>query len=437
MVRVITYGTYDKLHYGHIRLLERAKALGDYLIVGITSSDFDKTRGKINVQQSLTERIHAIQETGLADEIIIEEYEGQKIDDIQRYHIDIFTVGSDWRGYFDYLNDYCQVVYLDRTKGISSSEIRSKESKISLGIAGDHVSVLSKIFRESKQVNGLSTDAIFITKDNVVLEETKIIECTSYQELLNKVDAVYVAVHPSEHDYYIRTALEQGKHVICETPIAISKRKCDEYFSLADQRGVVLMEGLKTAYSTAYERLLLLLKSGIIGNVISVDANCSSLLKHGNWGSMHAWGAFALLPILDILGMDYLKKQICTWKNNEGYNLFTKIDFVYPSAVASLKVGNGMKTEGELIISGTKGYVVVPSPWWKTDYFEIRFERAEDNKRYFYQLEGEGIRYMLVNFLRAVDGNPFYNNISRDVSVEISKIMEDVEEQENQLSITL
>lgn len=105
MIKVITYGTYDLLHYGHIKLLERAKSLGDYLIVGVTADDFDKTRGKINVQQSLMERVEAVRSTGIADEIIIEEYEGQKIDDIQKYDVDIFTVGSDWRGYFDYLND--------------------------------------------------------------------------------------------------------------------------------------------------------------------------------------------------------------------------------------------------------------------------------------------------------------------------------------------
>ena len=99
MKKVITYGTYDLLHFGHIRLLERAKELGDYLIVGVTSDDFDKVRGKINVQQPLNERVQAVQNTGIADEVIIEEYEGQKIDDIIKYGIDIFTVGSDWVGY--------------------------------------------------------------------------------------------------------------------------------------------------------------------------------------------------------------------------------------------------------------------------------------------------------------------------------------------------
>ena len=111
MRKVITYGTYDLLHRGHVRLLERAKALGDYLIVGVTAEDFDKVRGKINVKQSLMERVEAVKALGIADEVIVEEYEGQKIDDIIRYGVDVFTVGSDWVGYFDYLKEYCEVVY--------------------------------------------------------------------------------------------------------------------------------------------------------------------------------------------------------------------------------------------------------------------------------------------------------------------------------------
>lgn len=134
MKKVITYGTFDLLHYGHIRLLERAKELGDYLIVGVTSDDYDKTRGKINVQQSLSERVAAVRATGLADKIIVEEYEGQKIDDIKKYKVDIFTVGSDWLGKFDYLNNYCNVKYLERTKGISSSELRQKDRNLTMGI---------------------------------------------------------------------------------------------------------------------------------------------------------------------------------------------------------------------------------------------------------------------------------------------------------------
>ena len=105
MKKVITYGTYDLFHQGHYNLLKRAKELGDYLIVGVTSDYFDKSRGKFNVRDSLMKRIENVKSTGFADEIIVEEYFGQKIDDIKKYGVDIFTVGSDWKGYFDYLNE--------------------------------------------------------------------------------------------------------------------------------------------------------------------------------------------------------------------------------------------------------------------------------------------------------------------------------------------
>jgi len=171
MRKVITYGTYDMLHYGHIRLLERAKTLGDYLIVGVTSDDFDKARGKINVQRSLAERIAAVRETGLADEIIVEEYEGQKIDDIQRYRIDVFTVGSDWEGRFDYLKAYCEVVYLERTEGVSSTQIRTNERILRIGLVGDNVSVMKKVLRESKFVNGIEVCGLTIP-EGLILDET-------------------------------------------------------------------------------------------------------------------------------------------------------------------------------------------------------------------------------------------------------------------------
>ena len=122
MRKVITYGTYDLLHHGHINLLKRAKKLGDYLIVGVTSDNYDRERGKLNVRNNVIERIEAVKSTGLADEIIIEDYVGQKIDDIQRYNIDIFAIGSDWKGKFDYISEFCKVIYLPRTEGVSSTK---------------------------------------------------------------------------------------------------------------------------------------------------------------------------------------------------------------------------------------------------------------------------------------------------------------------------
>ena len=137
MVKVITYGTFDLFHEGHYRLLQRAKALGDYLIVGVTSEKYDMERGKLNVVDSLLTRMENVKKTGFADEIIVEEKKKQKINDIKKYDVDIFTVGSDWTGTFDFINDFCKVVYLERTKNISSTMLRERNKRIlKAGIIG-------------------------------------------------------------------------------------------------------------------------------------------------------------------------------------------------------------------------------------------------------------------------------------------------------------
>ncbi len=432
MKKVITYGTYDLFHYGHQRLLERAKDLGDYLIVGVTADDFDKQRGKINVKQSLMERIESVRATGLADEIIIEEYEGQKIDDIKRYDVDIFTVGSDWVGHFDYLNEYCDVVYLERTEGVSSSDIRSKNRSINLGLVGEG-NVLKKFYDESKYVNGITVNAVSIDneKEEKCYENEDLTLVKDYDELLTLVDAVYIISHPSKHYEQIKNALNHGKHVLCESPFTLSEKESVELQELANENDLILMDSIKTAYSTAYNRLLLLLKGGKIGDIYSVDATCTSIREYddNSWNSITAWAPTALLPIFQILGVDYKDKTINSLMldKNSNFDLFTKIDFQYENAVASIKVANSVKSEGELIISGSEGYAYVPAPWWKTDYFELRFENLENNQKYFYQLDGEGIRYELVAFAKSIELNKNNTYIDGDISNAICKIMEDFE----------
>lgn len=435
MIKVITYGTYDLLHYGHIKLLERAKALGDYLIVGVTSDDFDKQRGKINVQQSLEERVAAVKKTGLADKIIIEEYEGQKIDDIKKYGIDIFTVGSDWTGYFDYLKEYCKVVYLPRTQGVSSTEIRSEKSSLRMGMVG-YSSFLKKFFEESKYVNAVKIVGLCSNDISKLLNLKSQLNFVTndYNQLLDNVDAVYIHSNPSEHYQQVKKALEHHKHVLCESPIALKVNEVDELLELSKKNECVLVEAIRTAYMTAYQRLLLLLKSGKIGRVVSVDATCTSLRTYGNfsnkslkWGAMTAWGPTALLPVFQILGTNITSCGLFSIQDNEYKNTdaFSKVNLEFGQSTATVKVGTGVKSEGELIVSGTKGYAYVPAPWWKTDYFELRFEDSSLNKRYFYQVDGEGIRYELVALAESTrDGkSDFY--INRYVTKAIARVMEE------------
>ena len=434
MKKVITYGTYDLFHFGHQRLLERAKALGDYLIVGVTADGFDRARGKINVQQSM----EAVRATGIADEVIVEEYEGQKIDDIMRYGVDIFAIGSDWKGYFDYLNEYCQVVYLERTAGVSSSELRAEKRELKLGLVGEST-FMNRVEVESHFVNGMKIVGLCTSPSLSpgLSDDLKKLPCVTndYDVLLNEVDAVYILSNPQNHYAQIKKALDLGKHVLCEPPIVLSVNEWKELNDLAKEKNCILIDAIRTAYSTAYYRMLLLVKSGRIGTVMSIDSSCTSLRDNDlsseelreKWNSICTWGPNAMLPIFQLLGTQYLQKYIVSHIEDESimYDNFTKIAFVYPHAVASIKVGKGLKTEGELVISGTTGYIYVPAPWWKTDYFEIRREDPAQNKRYFYQLDGEGIRYELVSFLKAIQDGKNYSYIDDRVSKAFVEVIED------------
>ncbi len=123
MKRVLTYGTFDTLHFGHIRLLQRARALGDYLIVGLSTDEFNEKKNK-KAFHSWEERKFFLETLRYVDLVIEEKSWEQKVADIQLYHVNIFTMGSDWEGKFDYLSEHCEVIYLPRTQSISSTQIR-------------------------------------------------------------------------------------------------------------------------------------------------------------------------------------------------------------------------------------------------------------------------------------------------------------------------
>lgn len=124
MKRVITYGSFDLFHFGHIALLKRAKNLGDYLIVGLSSDEFNKSKGK-SAFYTYEQRKIFLESCRYVDLVIAEQYWEQKIDDIAKFQVDIFVMGDDWAGKFDFLKKHCKVVYLPRTRGISTSEIKA------------------------------------------------------------------------------------------------------------------------------------------------------------------------------------------------------------------------------------------------------------------------------------------------------------------------
>lgn len=428
MKKVITYGTFDLLHEGHINLLKRAKALGDYLLVGVTTDNFDVSRGKVNVQQNLMERMEAVKRTGIADEVFPEEYLGQKIDDIKRHGVSVFAIGSDWQGHFDFLKEYCTVVYLPRTEGVSSSQIRDGHA-LRLGAVGSEITIL-KMKEQAEYVNGIRFDAVYTNGSAPQFDGVFSENCTSFQELLSKCDAIHLVSSTENRSEIVREALLAGKHVICESPVAFSRREAEELFTLAKEKGLVLFESIKTAYSVAFSRLILLVKSGMIGEVKSVDVTCTSL-EHSEWlnetryySSFTGWGGIALLPVLKILGADYRDVVFHTLDSAEMRDIFTKVNFTYANALATVNVGVGVKSEGDLRICGTKGYVYVPAPWWKNGYFEVRFEDPSRNKAYFYENEGEGLRMELVHFLRCIREKEPSFYVEEALTVQIAELME-------------
>lgn len=125
MKRVITYGTFDLFHIGHLNLLKRARALGDYLIVAVSSDEFNLQKGKVCKIKD-TDRMQIVEAIKYVDQVIPETSWDQKIEDVKKYDVDVFVMGDDWKGKFDFLKDYCEVVYLPRTEGISSTQLKEE-----------------------------------------------------------------------------------------------------------------------------------------------------------------------------------------------------------------------------------------------------------------------------------------------------------------------
>lgn len=417
MKKVITYGTFDLFHQGHYNLLKRAKELGDYLIVGVTTEHFDESRGKVNVVDSVLERVENVRKTGFADEIILEDHIGQKIEDIQKYQIDIFTVGSDWIGTFDYLRKFCQVIYLERTPDISSTLIRKSRFQIvDVGIIGTG-RIAPRFVSEARYVSGINISCAYnpVPESGKAFQRKCDIECETknLDAFLERIEAVYIASPNETHYDYAKKALQCGKHVLCEKPVAFTRRQTEELYELAEEKDKVLLEGIKTAYCPGFQHLIDVALSGSIGEIRDVEACFTRLAdeaarertdaKYG--GSFLEFGYYSLLPIIKLFGVSYDSFQIDSITGKGGIDLYTKVQIRYPDSMATAKMGVGVKSEGELVIAGTDGYILAQSPWWLTRHFEVRRENPTDIKIYEPAFQGDGLRYEISEFVAQINKN--------------------------------
>lgn len=437
MKKVLTYGTFDLFHEGHYNLLKRAKELGDYLIVGVTTEYYDLQRGKLNVVNSLLERIENVRNTGFVDEIIVEDHEGQKQDDIQKLGVDVFAIGSDWTGMFDYLKQYCEVVYLDRTPDISSTKLRQgKYPVLNLGIVGSG-RIAPRFLAEAKFVSGVNVRAVYNPNRESALAFAARNELEAYygefEEFLNSVDAIYIASPHQTHYSYAKQAIEHKKHVLCEKPLTFTVKEARELYTLAEEEHVVLMEGIKTAYCPGFTQMMNVAKNGTIGEVRDVEACFSRItsplvreradLEYG--GAFLEFGSYTLLPIFKLFGCDYESVEFDSIKDENGIDLYSKIHFKYQNGLALSKTGVGVKSEGQLVIAGTQGYILAESPWWLTRSFEVRFEDPNKIDRYSPKFLGDGLRYEISDFVSKINGNSqnsYY--LTREESIAMAGVVE-------------
>lgn len=437
MKKVITYGSFDLFHKGHYNLLKRAKELGDYLIVGVTTEHYDESRGKLNVVDSLMERVEHVRQTGLADQIIIEDHVGQKAEDILKYGVDIFAIGSDWTGGFDYLKPYCEVIYLERTKDISSTMLRGKNfSLIKLGIIGTG-RIAARFIKEIKYVSGIYVKGVYNpnpgSAERFVEKHELNFGTDNLSEFLNEIDAVYIASPHQSHYQYIKKALLAEKHVLCEKPMVLSENEAREVMGLAREKNCVLMEAIKTAYAPGFIQMLGMARSGVIGTIRDVEACftklCSPILREltdeDYGGSFTEMGSYTMLAILKLLGVNYRKVRFESLCAENGLDLYTKAYLDYKESMATSKTGLGVKSEGQLLVSGTRGYIRVEAPWWKTESFEICYEDTSQNEKYFVKFLGDGLRYEIADFVSAINGHGKYEfKLSPEESIALAKTME-------------
>ena len=406
---IITYGTYDMLHIGHLNLLKRAKALGDYLIVGVTSEDYDRSRGKLNVSQSTEQRIEAIEKLDFVDEVILETHKNQKAEDMVKYGVDIFAIGDDWVGAFDYLNEFTHVEYLARTEGISSTLLREEKfTTVKLGMVGLGRDA-NRFLKESGFVSNIEVGAVFGDNLDEVEKFTALSNIehgsSNYKEFLKlPFDAVYISTSLELHVEHIRTALEANKHVLCENPLALGKEELNGLFSLAKKRKRLLLVALKSAFAPAFNQLIKELEQGTLGEIKEVRASFTKLYKEkGYKKSFYEHGATNLLLnypsllIQKILGKS--KSTAFFDQCEDGYDISNRVITTHKNgAIGLATVGIGMKLEGDAVIAGTKGYVYIPAPWWLTKTFHFRFEDTEKAYTFNYEFQGDGLRYMIAEF---------------------------------------
>ena len=224
------------------------------------------------------------------------------------------------------------------------------------------------------------------------------------------IDAVYIAAPHDTHFDYAKQSLLEGKHVLCEKPMCLEEGQAVELYQIAREKHLILMEAIKTAYCPGFQGVLQLIASGKIGVVHDIEA-CFTRLGNStaretwdveNGGSFTEFGTYTLLPVVKLFGIE--NKDVFYWSlpAQTGVDSYAKVMFMYEQGIASVKTGIGVKSEGQLVIAGSNGYILVPAPWWLTKHVEVHYEDTNKMEVYEYPYEGSGLQYEISSFVKRV-----------------------------------
>lgn len=270
------------------------------------------------------------------------------------------------------------------------------------------------------------------------IQQHNIQACTAdWDEFVDNIDAAYVASPHETHYEYSRKLLLSRKHVLCEKPAALKKEQVRELIDIAQNNQLVYMEALKTAYCPGYKALIQIAESGRIGRIVEVEAAFSRLTPLNTReykdddcnGSFLEFGSYTLLPVLTLLGCEYDDVTFRTVRAQNGVDAYTKAFIEYKDEyidkTAIVKTGLGAKTEGQLVVTGTNGYILAKSPWWLTKEFEVRYENPGKIERYRFGYEGTGLCYEVREFVHRIKNNDKKTvDISDNISIAMAGVME-------------
>lgn len=270
------------------------------------------------------------------------------------------------------------------------------------------------------------------------IQQHNIQACTAdWDEFVDNIDAAYVASPHETHYEYSRKLLLSGKHVLCEKPAALKKAQVRELIDIAQNNQLVYMEALKTAYCPGYKALIQIAESGRIGRIVEVEAAFSRLTPLNTReykdddcnGSFLEFGSYTLLPVLTLLGCEYDDVTFRTVRAQNGVDAYTKAFIEYKDEyidkTAIVKTGLGAKTEGQLVVTGTNGYILAKSPWWLTKEFEVRYENPGKIERYRFGYEGTGLCYEVREFVHRIKNNDKKTvDIYDNISIAMAEVME-------------